>query len=890
MLADHPAAAGRRLGDLRGRATASWRTCGSTSPAAHAVGPARAHPQRAARLRRAAQRDARARAASGSTFRLGAARGRRGARASASWRTRRARRRGRRGGAVGRAARGRRRARVARRSGRRARRTLRRRACAGCARRGCCRGPCSRKGSGPRPANPCRIYNRSSRAATARGDRHEPDAENQASRRGRGRPRNKALLAVIVVVIVVALGGLAVLGWVVSVASSAPPLSSLKTRDPGSNSVVYSADGQRLGFIPADELRRPGAGYSASRRRAQRDGRDRGRALLPPQGRRLRGRRARGASRTSPRSGPCRAARPSACRSSATSTSRTRRAQPGGVPAQDPRGQARRGARERALQALDPRHVPQHGALRHRRRPDRHRRKAAARMYFSKPRREAHAARGRAAGRPAAGADRLLAVPLARRRQARRNEVLRKMAQLGMIIDAAGRGATMRRSLGVESLDLLHPPPREVLLRLRQGRAAQGVRRPDGAQGGLRVYTTIDLKKQQEARTAISNKLAGVGPSSAIVTIDPRNGYIKAMASSADYGQSKFNLAAQGHRQPGSTFKVMALMAALREGVDPDRTHYVSRSPTVISDTPWGPIKSRPTAAGAPAASASRRATLKSDNSVYIQLALDLGPEKVKKTARTTSASARSSGPTRPRRSAASSDGVSPLEMANAYATIASGGCATGRPPSARSRSRAAGWTRASRCPSASASSASAPSRTGRPPRRPKSSSRTSRAAPGRTPSSNCPAAGKTGTTDNNTDAWFVGFTPRLATAVWVGYPKQQAYMNTEYHGGPVDGGTFPAEIWGEYMSAAKGGFCGDFKAPRQAFAAKPFDGGSGYGRAQRQRQQRIARPRHRDRPGARARPAAGRAGRRGRRPGRRRRRGRRPPRRRWWRRPRRRR
>ena len=91
-------------------------------------------------------------------------------------------------------------------------------------------------------------------------------------------------------------------------------------------------------------------------------------------------------------------------------------------------------------------------------------------------------------------------------------------------------------------------------------------------QGGLRVDTTIDLKKQQAARESISGRLAGVGPSSAIVTIDPKNGYIKAMASSADYGKSKFNLAAQGHRQPGSTFKVMALMTALRKGVDPRRT------------------------------------------------------------------------------------------------------------------------------------------------------------------------------------------------------------------------------------------------------------------------------------------------------------------------------
>ena len=106
--------------------------------------------------------------------------------------------------------------------------------------------------------------------------------------------------------------------------------------------------------------------------------------------------------------------------------------------------------------------------------------------------------------------------------------------------------------------------------------------------GGLKVYTTIDLKNQQEARKAIADNLSGIGPSSAIVTIDPKNGYIMAMASSADYGQSKFNLAAQGHRQPGSSFKVMALMTALREGVDPDRTSYVSK-PLKFNDPPCGP-------------------------------------------------------------------------------------------------------------------------------------------------------------------------------------------------------------------------------------------------------------------------------------------------------------
>ena len=60
------------------------------------------------------------------------------------------------------------------------------------------------------------------------------------------------------------------------------------------------------------------------------------------------------------------------------------------------------------------------------------------------------------------------------------------------------------------------------------------------------------------------------------------------MASSGDYGNSNFNLAAQGHRRPGSTFKVMALMTALRRGVDPDSTHYVSKSPTYVDDPIYG--------------------------------------------------------------------------------------------------------------------------------------------------------------------------------------------------------------------------------------------------------------------------------------------------------------
>jgi penicillin-binding protein 1A len=88
-----------------------------------------------------------------------------------------------------------------------------------------------------------------------------------------------------------------------------------------------------------------------------------------------------------------------------------------------------------------------------------------------------------------------------------------------------------------------------------------------------------------------------------------------------------------------------------------------------------------------------------------------------------------------------------------------------------------------------------------------------------------CPAAGKTGTTDSNTDAWFVGFTPKLATAVWVGYPNDRTQMTGLYHGANVDGGTYPADIWSTYMSHAKGSFCGAFPLPTQPFTTSPFYG-----------------------------------------------------------------
>ena len=129
-------------------------------------------------------------------------------------------------------------------------------------------------------------------------------------------------------------------------------------------------------------------------------------------------------------------------------------------------------------------------------------------------------------------------------------------------------------------------------------------------------------------------------------------------------------------------------------------------------------------------------------------------------------------------------NGVSPLEMATAYASIASGGYRL-RPTAIKKIKFPDGRVEEGKEPAEALPREEGAHLRRRRGRRgdARSSSRTSRAAPARTPQIGCPAAGKTGTTDNNTDAWFVGFTPRLATAVWVGYPKDDIQMNGLYFG-----------------------------------------------------------------------------------------------------------
>ncbi len=635
------------------------------------------------------------------------------------------------------------------------------------------------------------------------------------SRSHRGRPRNKALLGVLLVLVAVGIAGLGAVGYVVSVAASAPPLSSLKERDPGSNSEVLAADGSRLGFIQASELRLPAESEEfpkvlkdatvaiEDRRFYQHEGIDYEGIVRAGVQNLVNQKTVQGGSTIT-----MQLARNLYITKERTYERKIREAK---VAEEIENEHSKEWILSKYLNTVPYGTVGGQSAIGA---------KAAARIYFNKrlgqlTLREA----ALLAGLPQAPS---LYSPLRSRgaATARRNDVLREMARSRMISPELAE-RTMRRDLGLD--------PSTYFTRRRESYFFDYVKdellKEYGAQtvrlGGLEVRTTVDLKKQQQAREAIESQLGDVGPSSAIVTIDPKNGYIEAMASSADYGESKFNLAAQGSRQPGSTFKIMALMAALRAGVDPDSTTYVSRSPIKLDEPKYGPPFEVTTYDQSSRGNLTlRQATLYSDNSVYIQLALDLGPEKVKQAA--WDMGIRSPLEAVPAETLGGlGNCCSPLEMANAYATIASGGMRN-RPtaitnvtfPDGRSELPDRWKVRRTRAFEEGVAGKAIEileeniiRGTG------------GKAAIG------CPAAGKTGTTDEFTDAWFVGFTPRLATSVWVGYPGERVQMNGLYFGQNVAGGTFPAAIWGAYMKQAKGSFCGDFEPPETPFVASPFFG-----------------------------------------------------------------
>ncbi len=401
----------------------------------------------------------------------------------------------------------------------------------------------------------------------------------------------------------------------------------------------------------------------------------------------------------------------------------------------------------------------------------------------------------------------------------RRNEVLKAMLVNHQITRGQYRGAIARRQFKLRRGTLytrIHEPyffgyVRQELVRHYGERVVRF--------GGLKVYTTIDPRLQLLARKAVWQTLTEkTDPAAAVVSIDPSNGFIRAMTSVAPtLKRSEFNLVAQAHRQAGSTFKTFVLATAISKGINPASTPYVSApfhyQPDAAS-LPWDVSTYDHTYSGS---ISIERATLKSDNTVYARLTLDMGPENVAATARRLGI--RTYLPPVPSLGLGSI-AVSPLEMASAYATLAAQGVYS-KPTAITKVIRPDGvvdesWAKADRkrvMPDGVAYEVT------------RILKENVQSGTGIAANFGLPAAGKTGTTENHADAWFCGYTPELSTTVWVGYPRAEIPM-LSVHGIAVAGGTFPAEIWRLFMQPAIGSSSyRDFPYPRQPVIWQPYSG-----------------------------------------------------------------
>jgi membrane peptidoglycan carboxypeptidase len=392
----------------------------------------------------------------------------------------------------------------------------------------------------------------------------------------------------------------------------------------------------------------------------------------------------------------------------------------------------------------------------------------------------------------------------------RRNEVLERMAEQGMISDEEVEDA---EAVTLEFAS--DPPPDNPAYESFVEEVRREVERELGSEaldhGGLAIYTTLDPNLQQEAVDSIEGTLDWSGdPSGTIASVEPQNGAIRALAGQ----EEDFNLALDSRRQPGSSFKPFVLATALKEFVSPDATSYVSHNLSIDYEDETYELQNYDGVERGRISLA--QAMAESDNTVYVQLALDLGLQNVIETA----AAMGITTPLDPYPSTAIGGlgtGVSALDMASAYATFAASGIH--RDPYAIERVERSSFGESESVYDhkvegrrvLSGNQAAAATEVLR------------RVVQSGTASFyhnldreiGHPSAGKTGTTDDFVDAWYVGYTPRLSTAVWVGYPEGHKPMRDVHDESVVNGETLPMDIWSTYMAeATKGSPIIDFPRP----------------------------------------------------------------------------
>ena len=632
-------------------------------------------------------------------------------------------------------------------------------------------------------------------------------------------------MTAVLIVCVITVGALAIAGWVVNVAQSAPNLDTLKPYSPGSPSQVFAANGTSLGYIWSPSVHTPIAGDTIPEQLKE--------ATIAIEDRRF---YQHGALDYQ---GIVRAAIKDAVKG----------------------GNGLQGASTLTMQLVDNTYLPNRYKNRHdlkykiiqaklaEQLEGEHSKNwildsylnavpygtvggqtaygvaAASEMFFNRPVQKLSLAQlALLAGLPQAPSE---YNPFLHRSDAlrRRSEVLQAMATAGYITQyEAAEAAT--KPLGVRADNTLMAHKEPYVFDFIAAQAARDLcpRTPKNCktleQGGLKIYSTIDLRKQALAHQAIVDHASLLaeqgGPGSAaagLASVNSANGHILAIASSADYSQTKFNYATSAHRQPGSSFKTFALMTLIHDyHGDPNSTYYVSK-PLAPGWLPAAPTWEVHTAEDSYQGTINiTKATILSDNTVYVQLAADLGWGKLDDTARDMGITSPLDG--NPAEVIGGLRyGVTPLEMADAYATLANGG---------------------SHVPATIINKVAFPDGSSRDFGNPKPDpvfpyaeayegtsilKQVVTSGTGTSANYGCPVAGKTGTANNLENAWFVGYTPLLSTAVWVGYPQGNIPMSDGF------GGALAAPIWNEYMHDASSGYCGNWRPPTEPFQGTAYFG-----------------------------------------------------------------
>jgi penicillin-binding protein 1A len=398
----------------------------------------------------------------------------------------------------------------------------------------------------------------------------------------------------------------------------------------------------------------------------------------------------------------------------------------------------------------------------------------------------------------------------------RRNTVLRQMLEQGYL----------SRPVYTESIKQALPAPHAV--QAPQVQSVEGIDAgyftswvgqqvierygaPRAFDGGLKIKTTLDLELQRSAEQAVNNYLAYPGgPTASLVAIENSTGEVRAMVGGRDYNESPFNLATEGERQPGSSFKAFDLAAALEEGISPDSV-WTSKQKTFIVPNTHGSEKFvvHNDEGAYSGSNTLTGATAFSDNSIYAEVGLKVGTHKIALLAHRMGITTPLS--TNPAMTIGGlTVGVTPLDMAHSYETLAHGG------------ERVTGTMALGGAPvgiqEVDAGSHALPDghhhdvnhvelKRVLPPDIAQTETSMLETVlqygTGRAASIGQFAAGKTGTTSNYGDAWFVGWDSKYTVAVWVGYPDKLVPMLTDFNDSPVLGGTFPALIWHDFMTSA---------------------------------------------------------------------------------------